>query len=343
MGTLTLKDLAKMLNVSVTTVSKALKNYPDISEETKKEVRLLAEKLNYKPNIYALNLKYQKSYTIGVIVPKIEHYFFSEIIKAIIKEAENKGYLVIPLFSEDNIEIEKQQIRTLIDKRVDGILMALSQDTQTQEQSHILDILANDIQLVLFDRVAGGIPCSKVIIDDQNAAYRAVKQLIISGCKHIAFIGGTQKSISSRRRLNGYFQALNEFSIQEQPELIYHTNDQTINGFRNVALKAIDTNPNIDAIFATTDAIALGVISAIQQKGKRIPEDISVFGFGNWFVTEHLHPQLSTIDQPSYELGKKAIDLLLDEIQKKENHLKFSPQIVKLPTELILRQSTRKI
>lgn len=165
MRPVTLKDLAKTLGVSVTTVSKALKDYPDISEETKRQVKELAETLKYKPNIHAVTLRSQESKTLGVIVPKVDHHFFSEIINGVIEEAEKNGYLVISLFSNDTLELEQRQVQLLIDKRVDGILMALSNETQSN-LDHIHSIFKNEIPLVLFDRVSAEVNCSKVLIDD---------------------------------------------------------------------------------------------------------------------------------------------------------------------------------
>ncbi|GIZ16136.1 LacI family DNA-binding transcriptional regulator [Capnocytophaga catalasegens] len=341
MSPVTLKDLARRLGVSVTTVSKALKDYADIGKETKEQVKKLAQELNYQPNIHAVNLRVQKSKTFGVIIPKIEHYFFANVLNGIISEAEKNGYIVITLFSDDNVELEKQQVNLLINKRVDGIFMVLSHQSQLHEQSHIMNILAHNISLVLLDRTSSAIPCSKVLIDEQKAGYKATKHLLSNGAKHIMYLGGSKWQLNYRKRFNGYIQALHEFGIMEDERIVRHCQANNINEAQVQTLATLKENPQIDAIFASTDFLAFGAIKAIHQIGKSIPKDISVFGFSNWFMTEHLEPSISTIQQPSTIMGHKAVELMIDEIANEEKRLPVKQQTILLPTELILRQSTK--
>ena len=340
MRPVTLKDLAKTLGVSVTTVSKALKDYPDISEETKRQVKELAETLKYKPNIHAVTLRSQESKTLGVIVPKVDHHFFSEIINGVIEEAEKNGYLVISLFSNDTLELEQRQVQLLIDKRVDGILMGLTDETQSN-LDHIHSIFKNEIPLVLFDRVSAEVNCSKVLIDDRIAAHSAVSHLLKSGCKEIMLLSGPKSPDNYRLRHAGYIQALEEHGITVNPNLIHHCTSLYITEALRITQKAILENPKIDGIFAATDMLALGALGAVQDLQKKIPDEISIIGFSNWFVTDTVRPHLSTVDQPSIEMGKKAVSLLVEEIRNLQKGITTQPVSVKLPTKLVLRNSTR--
>lgn len=341
MTPVTLKDLAKRLGVSVTTVSKALKDYPDIGKETKEQVKKLARELNYQPNIHAVNLRVQKSRTLGVIIPKVEHYFFAKVLNGIINEAERHGYLVVTLFSDDDVELEKKQVGLLINKRVDGILMVLSHQTQLHEQQHILDILAHEIPLVLLDRTSSAIPCSKVLIDEQKAGYRAVRHLLRNGAKNILYLGGSVKYLNYRKRYNGYIQALREFGLPEQERLIYHCNSNDITEAYEQTALALSKNSDIDAIFACTDFLAFGAVKALKEANKRIPEDISVFGFSNWFMDEHTDPRFSSVKQNSIEMGEEGVRILLKEITSLEQGESITHQTLMLPTELVLRDSTK--
>jgi transcriptional regulator with XRE-family HTH domain len=186
MKNITLKEIATTLGISITTVSKALKDYSDVSEKTKKAVKELAENLNYTPNSFAVNLRTKESKTIGLIIPEVTHHFFSNIIKSIIDAAEKNGYLVIILQSNESLELEKKQVDLLINKRVDGILISLS--NESNNDSHIQDILNRKIPLVMFDKIAKLAKCSKVVIDDQKAGFDATQHLIDKGCKKIAHI-----------------------------------------------------------------------------------------------------------------------------------------------------------
>ncbi|MFY7957305.1 MAG: LacI family DNA-binding transcriptional regulator, partial [Flavobacterium macrobrachii] len=184
----TLKQIAETLGISITTVSKALKNYPDVSAKTKKKVLELAQTLQYTPNSFAVNLRTRESRTIGLIIPEVVHHFFSNVINGIIAEAEKNGYLVIILQSNESLELEKKQVDLLINKRVDGIIMSLSNESNDDE--HIKDIIRREIPFVMFDKISKLINCSKVIINDQKAAFEAVEHLISKGCKKIAHIRG---------------------------------------------------------------------------------------------------------------------------------------------------------
>lgn len=334
-----LKDIAKMLNVSIPTVSKALHGSKEISEETRQKVLHMARILNYTPNQLAINLRNNESKTIGVIVPSMAHHFFSKVIEGIIEGAEKAGYLVILLQSNEKLELEKQQIDLLIDKRVDGILLSLS--NETNQFLHLKKILKRKIPLVLFDKVESSINCSKVIIDDEKAAYKAVMYLINKGYKRIAHFRADPIPKISRERFEGYKRALTDSGIAFDESLIYvcDNNDDFVDGYRN-AQKMLLEHDDIDAVFAITDLVAIGAIKFFNENYIKIPDQIAVFGFSNWLMSSVVSPALSTVHQPAYEMGSTALGLLLNEIEDKRKSESFSPCEYILPTELIIRESS---
>jgi len=339
MNPITLKDIAFELNISVTTVSKALKGYPDVSKTTRKAVIDLAKKLNFSPNSVAVNLRAQQTKTIGVIIPTIVHQFFSKIIDGIIEEAEKQGYLVITLQSNENLKLETKQLNLLMQKRVDGILLSLSNETQHCE--HLNVILQNDIPIVLFDKISKVINCSKVKIDDKKAAYDAVTFLIQKGYKRIAHFRGSLNPQNSIDRFIGYKKALIDNGIPFDPSLVFlcNNNDDFNDGYAN-AQKLINEKTNVDAIFAITDLIAVGIIKCLNENKVKIPEEIAVFGFSDWFMSSVITPTLSSVKQPGFEMGRKATEILLEEIKNTNNNKEYSFQDIVLPTSLVIRNST---
>lgn len=339
MKTITLKQIAEELNISVTTVSKALKDYPDVSKKTKQRVLDLAKKLNYIPNSFAVSLRMRQSKTIGVIVPTTVHHFFSNVIKGILKEAEKKDYLVILLHSNENYELEKKQVDLLISKGVDGILISLSNKTNNFE--HLQKIISHGIPLVLFDKIAKTVKCSKVIIDDRKAAYDAVSYLIKKGYKRIAHFRGDLNPQNSIDRFLGYKQALLDHDIDFDPTLVYmcNSNSDLEDGYNNAEKLLKDHGNNIDAIFTITDLIAIGIMKYFTDHNIKIPEDIALFGFSNWFMSSVINPGLSSVEQHGYEMGEKSAYIVFQEIDSKHNNILIEPQTIILPTKLIIRES----
>lgn len=338
MKDVTLKEIAKKLGISITTVSKALKNYPDVSEKTKAAVNELCQKLHYTPNSFAVNLRTKESKTIGLIIPEVMHHFFSNIINAIIDEAEKKGYLVIILQSNESLELEKNQIELLINKRVDGILLSLSKESNND--AHIQEVINRKIPLVMFDRIAKLSNCSKVIIDDQKAAFDAVQHLIDKGCKKIAHFRGPLNPQISIDRYIGYKKALEKNNITFDSKLIYTCEDITFQEGIDYAKQMIDEHPDVDGIFAITDLVAVGAMSYFNEVKIKVPEQIKIIGFSNWFMSQVVTPKLSTVEQPSTEMGLAAFALLLEEMNCHRDNLPFTPRTVVLPTELLVREST---
>lgn len=338
MGEVTLKQIAEELGISVTTVSKALKNYSDVSPSTKAAVINLANKLNYKPNSFAVNLRTKESKTIGLIIPEIVHHFFSNVVNAIIEKAEKKGYLVIVLQSNESEELEKKQIDLLLSKRVDGILMSLSNNTKNLD--HLKKVLANNTPLVLFDKITKLLDCSKVIIDDRLAGYEATEHLIKSGCKKIAHIRGPLNPQNSIDRFLGYKKAMEDNNLIFDNSLVFMCEKVSFQEGYEFAKKIHEEHTDVDGIFAITDLVGIGVVAYFNEVGIKIPEQIAIIGFSNWFMASVISPSLSTIDQPGFEMGKKSLKLLLKEIETSKKGSQIMHKTITLPTNVIQRKST---
>lgn len=336
----TLKEMAETLGISITTVSKALKNYPDVSEKTRKAVIALVEELNYTPNSFAVNLRTKESKTIGLIIPEVVHHFFSNVINGIIAEAEKKGYLVIILQSNESLELEKKQVALLINKRVDGIIMSLS--NESNNDFHIKEILRKEIPFVQFDKISKLIPSSKVIINDQKAAMEAVQHLIDKGCKKIAHIRGPENPQNAIDRFLGYKKALEKNGIPYDSKLVYTCKNVTFEEGIKFAKQIFEEHPDVDGIFVITDLVAVGVLAYFNEQGIQVPNQIAVIGFSNWFMSQVITPKLSTVDQPSYEMGAVAFNLLLEEIICRKEGKDFSPRTIELDTSIIERDSSFK-
>ena len=335
----TLKDLALKLNISASTVSKALKNYSDVSQSTRTAVLKLANKMNYVPNSTAVNLRTRQTMTLGVIVPTIVHQFFSNVIAGIIDEAEKHGYCVITVQSNEKLELEKKQLNLLQQKRVDGILLSLS--NETYRFNHIKNIVKGRTSIVMFDKISKTVNCSKVVIDDQLAAYNAVDYLIKKGYKRIAHFRGALIPQISIDRFLGYKKALSDNGIAYDDSLVYicDSNADFEDGYKN-AKKLLNDHNDVDAVFTITDVVAAGLIKYLNKKNIKIPGDIAVFGFSDWFMSSVITPTLSTVEQPSFEMGRKATEILISEIENQNNNTPFSFQNIVLPTKLIIRKST---
>lgn len=340
MKDITLKEIAEKLGISITTVSKALKNYPDVSEKTKKAVIDLAGKLHYTPNSFAVNLRTKESKTIGLIIPEVVHHFFSNVINAIIGEAEKNGYLVIILQSNESLELEKKQVELLINKRVDGIIMSLSNESNNDE--HIKDIINRKIPFVMFDKIAKLSNCNKVIIDDQKAAFNAVQHLIDMGCKKIAHIRGPLNPQNAIDRYLGYKKALEKNNIAFDPKLVFTCDQVTFEEGRYYAEMIVKERTDVDGIFAITDLVAVGVLDYLNEQKIAVPSQIALIGFSNWFMSQVITPKLSTVEQPSHEMGVTSFNLLLDEMLCHKEGLPYTPKTIELETSIIVRESSIK-
>ncbi|PQJ77353.1 LacI family DNA-binding transcriptional regulator [Polaribacter glomeratus] len=341
MALVTLKQIAEKLGISITTVSKALKEYPDVSKKTRKLVRETASMLNYKPNSFAVNLRTKESKIIGLIIPVIVHHFFSSVIKGIVAQAEKKGYLVIILQSNESYELEKKQIDLLLSKRVDGILISLA--NETADFKHLNQVISQETPLVMFDKIAKIVKCSKVIIDDRKAAYKATQHLIDIGCKRIAHFRGPLLPQNSIDRFLGYKKALIDNNLEYDPSLVYicECGEMSFEEGKKNASQLLKDHKDIDGIFINTDLVAIGAMTELIKQGVKIPEDISVVGFSNWFMASIISPSLTTINQPGLEMGKNSFKLLYKEIKERKKKKTINYKELVLETELVIRDSTK--
>ncbi|MGK7388859.1 MAG: LacI family DNA-binding transcriptional regulator [Candidatus Cyclobacteriaceae bacterium M2_1C_046] len=335
----TIKDIARELGISPSTVSRALKDHPDISPDTKKVVKALAEKLNYQPNIVALNLRQSKTNTIGVIVPELVHFFFSTVISGIEDVAYKNGYNIILSQSNESYEREVSDLRALFNSRVDGLLISVSRETSNFD--HFKSVFERGMPMVFFDRAVDELDTSKIIVDDSDGAYQATKHLIEQGCKRIAHIAGPDSLLISKKRTDGYIKALGDHNIMVDNNMIIPCNEGSIESAKEIAMKLFHMKNRPDGIFTSHDLTALGAMQAAKELKIKIPDELAVIGFSNWQVASFTEPTLSSVDQPGYEMGKQAAELLLKEIVSKEDQF-IEPQTKILPTKLIIRESSKR-
>jgi LacI family transcriptional regulator len=338
MKNLTLKDIAIALNISVPTVSKALKNYPDVSVKTKERVKAYAEKVNFTPNSFAAYLRTHESKTVGIVIPRLNHFFFSSILRGIITEAEKHEYMTFILCSDESYELEKTQIQRLLNKNVDGIFLSIAD--KTHDLTHIQNIMDKDTNLVIFDKYSKLTPCSSVVIDDRKAAYTAVEHLIKKGKKRIAHFRGPLLPQNSIDRFLGYRQALEENGIEYDKDLVFICDEINDSEGYDHMQQILDQKMDVDAIFAVADLPAVGAIKCLIENKVQIPEEIAVMGFSNWLISSLITPSLSTIDQPGELMGRKAFQVFLDERDTKKRNEPVVFQKYEIETTLIERKST---
>lgn len=336
----TIKDIAQQLNISPSTVSRALNNNPLISTKTKEKVIALAKRLKYQPNKIALGLKNQSTKTIGVIIPEIVHFFFSTIISGIEEVAYDRGYTVMFCQSNESYEKELLDTKALLSHRVDGILASHSRETSNF--AHFQEVKTRGIPLVFFDRIPKDIVAPKVGIDDFAAAKSATQHLIEQGCTRIAHIAGPLALEIGQKRLEGYQSALTDHQLDPSDDLIIEAlAGSKEEGYRCMkSLLAKNQNQIPDGLFANNDISAIGAIMAIKEAGLKVPEDVAVVGFSNWQFCSLIEPQLSSIGQPGLEMGRLAANILIDLLEgqtvERINKLKV------LPTKLVIRASSKR-
>lgn len=338
MKNLTLKDIAAALNLSITTVSKALKDYPDVNTNTKERVKAYAKKVNFTPNAHAAFLRTQQSKLIGVVIPRLNHFFFSNVLRGIMKAAEEEDYMVIVLSSDESYELEKKQINRLLQQNVDGILLSIADSTH--DTKHIDAIIEQKIPLIFFDKYSKLSNCSSVVINDQKAAFNAVEHLIKQGKKNIAHLRGPLLPQNSIDRFLGYRKALEQYGLEYRKEWVF-TCDQISNeeGYAYTQ-EIIEKHPEIDAIFAVADMPAVGAIKCLNEQKIVIPDQIAVIGFSNWRISNLVTPTLSTVNQPGIEMGEKAFELFYKEQQLIKKGESVVYEKIELDTKLIIRQSS---
>lgn len=333
----TIVDIAEVLGISKSTVSRALTDHPDVNPGTKKAVIELATQLEYERNALAINLLRQKTNIIGVIVPNIVRHFFSSTISGIEDIAYNAGYKVMMCQSNETYEREIINTHVLATSRVDGVLVSVSKETK--DFDHFKQFYKKGIPLVFFDRIGEGIPASRVISDDTLGAFKAVEHLIRQGCKRIAHLTGPAHLSISRDRLKGYLQALEHYQLPVDPTLIIPC-DLTEAGAHACTTRLLDLPQRPDGLFALVDIVGIGALHALRERQVKVPEEIAVVGFGNEPIASYIRPALSTVEQPAYEIGRLAAQLFLDQVHREG--MPFVPETRVLQTELIVRDSSRR-
>jgi LacI family transcriptional regulator len=337
-GPITIKDIAKALGVSASTVSRALRGSYEINPETKKEIIEYAERFNYRPNPIAQSLKANKSMAIGVVVPEIANNFFSQAINGIEAIAYNRGYHVVIAQSHESFDREEINLDHLVSRRVDGILISLS--SETEDVSHLTELQSQDVPIVLFDRISDGIQTHKVTANNFQGSYELTKHLIASGSTKIAFITSSSYMSITKERMDGYKAALAENQIPFEQDYIKIVNwggmvqaetDQAI-----TELFSLQDPPQ--AIFSASDRLTMGTLSSVLKQGYKVPQDVAVAGFTNLNAAELLNPPLTSIVQPAFEMGQVATELLIDLIESKKPVKEFKKR--ELNTKLFVRESS---
>lgn len=334
MDSINLKKLAKELNLAVSTVSRALRDSHEISQETKNRVKALAQKLGFQPNPHASSLRQNKSRTIAVVIPEIENNFFSQVINGAEEIAQQKGYHVLIYLTHEDQEREKSILALLRSGRVDGLMISVS--GTTAEHEDFIAYRKSGIPLVFFDRIIDGIDVPKISTDDFDAAFRATELLIKRGAKHIALLSlSPQLSISNKRR-EGYEKALQNNGLMKQAMVIECGQDDEVN--RKLIRQLMHRKNRPDAVFAAVEKLAINTYQVCQEENIDIPGDIKVIGFSNLSAASLFKPSMSTIVQPAYEIGREATRILFKIIENKI--LLPAEKKLILPSTILEREST---
>jgi DNA-binding LacI/PurR family transcriptional regulator len=329
---ITIKDIARELGISPSTVSRALKDHPDISKATRDAVNELAERWNYRPNPIALSLKSGSSKTVGVIIPDVVHYFFSTVISGIEDVLYQRDYNMILCHSNELWEQEVKNIRTLLSSRVDGILASVSKTTTSFD--HYRSIIEKNIPLVFFDRVAEELDTDTVVIDDESGAYKATIHLLRTGKKRIVHLAGPPHLGIARERRNGYLRAMKEYRLTPGPDDIVKCDN--IESAERIIPEQLKRVPRPEAFLAVNDLTAAQVLMIVKRQGLRVPQDIAVVGFTNSQIAVLTDPGLTSVDQKGNEMGQIAARMLLDRIE----NLNLPVQRKVITSELVIRGSS---
>lgn len=334
----TLKQIARELDVSISTVSKSLRNSLEISEDTRQKVQAFAKLYNYKPNNIALSLKNKKTKTICIIIPEIIHHFFATVISGVEHVANENGYNVIVCLSDESFDKEVINMEMLANGSIDGFIMSLSKETQQKRDfHHILEVINQGMPVVMFDRVTNDILCDKVIIDDNLAAYNATHFLIEKGFSKIALITTIDYVSVGKLRTDGYIKAMKTNDLKVNENLILKIED--IDNFEDKIDQLIQNN-EIDAIFAVNELFAVTAIKIANKHGKKVPEDISVIGFTDGIISKFSSPSISTVGQNGIKMGEKAAKMLIERLENEEEEYEEHYKTEVIETELVIREST---
>ena len=335
----TLKQIAKELDVSISTVSKSLRNSLEIGEDTRLKVQAFAKFYNYKPNNIALSLKNRKTKTIGIIIPEIVHHFFSTVINGIEQVANENGYSVIICLSDDSFDKEVLNMEMLANGSIDGFIMSLSKETQFKgDFHHITEVIDQGMPVVMFDRVTNEILCDKVIIDDKLSAYEAVQSLIDKGRKKIALVTTVDYVSVGKLRTDGYIKALLDNNIPFDENLIIKIED--VDTCEIIIGKLLEDKA-IDAVFAVNELFAVICIKTANKIGLNVPKDLAVIAFTDGIISKYSTPTITTVSQSGIKMGNKAAKMLIDRLEsehEEEEEENYKTEIIE--THLIEREST---
>lgn len=338
---ITLKQIAKELDVSISTVSKSLRNSLEIGEETRLKVQAFAKFYNYKPNNIALSLKNRKTKSIGIIIPEIVHHFFSTVINGIEQVANENGYSVVICLSDDSFDKEVLNMEMLANGSIDGFIMSLSKETQFKgDFHHITEVINQGMPVVMFDRVTNDILCDKVIIDDKAAAYEAVQSLIDNGRKKIALVTTVDYVSVGKLRTDGYEKALLDNGIPFNEDLIIKIEDVDT---CEITISQLLHDRAFDAVFAVNELFAVTIIKTASKMGLKIPEDLAVIAFTDGIISKYSTPTITTVSQSGEKMGNKAAKMLIERLEAEhdddeEENENYTTEVIE--THLIQREST---
>lgn len=333
---ITIYDIAKAVNLSASTVSRALSNHPHIKKETRKKIHAAAAEMGYRQNKFASNLRQKHTYTIGVIVPRLDSYFMARALAGIEKATSENGYGLIISQSQESWQKEAACVTTLFNSRVDGLLVSLA--LNTKDLKHFSILLERDIPVVFFDRVSECQKCISVIIDNFRAGYEATSHLIDQGCSRIMHLGGNMLRNVYSERYRGYRQALADNKIEFDPDLLLTGNMSSLDG-KEAGRRILRMKQRPDGLFTSNDTTAVAAIMELETGGIRIPAEIAVAGFNNEPISNVIKPNLTTVDYPAGEMGEIAASSLI-------NRLRHSSQAglssIILKHSLIVRESSHR-
>jgi len=338
---ITLKQIAKELDVSISTVSKSLRNSHEIGEETREKVQAFAKFYNYKPNNIALSLKNRKTKSIGIIIPEIVHYFFSTVINGIEQVANENGYSVVICLSDDSFDKEVLNMEMLANGSIDGFIMSLSKETQYKgDFHHITEVINQGMPVVMFDRVTNDILCDKVIIDDKAAAYEAVQSLIDNGRKKIALVTTVDYVSVGKLRTDGYEKALLDNGLPFNEDLIIKIEDVDT---CEITISQLLHDRAFDAVFAVNELFAVTIIKTASKMGLKVPEDLAVIAFTDGIISKYSTPSITTVSQSGEKMGNKAAKMLIERLEAEheddeEENENYTTEVIE--THLIKREST---
>lgn len=338
--TLTMKDIARELGISIATVSRALNNSPRISKERREEIQQFARKHNFVPNSIAESLRYSKVKPlkiIGVIMPEIVHYYFMSILAGIEEAARNRGYRIMVAQSNEEYANEVKICQSFYENKVCGIIVSQAKDTR--DYQHFQKLIDANVPLVFYDRICTGVDASRVVVDDYIGAYNAVNHLIDSGCRRIAFFGSPMSLEISKNRYNGYKDALLKHGIKVQQKYMRYCDNRA--DAEEIVPELLEMEERPDGFFAVNDDTAIGILYTVKHHGLKVPEDVQICGFTNGDRAKASDPMLTTVEQRGYKVGEAAAEILINKVEGISPKDKVERRVIK--TRLVTRGTTKEV